>query len=194
MKAEMIHNKNQAAAVRRIAVIGNACSGKTVVSRLLSKQLNLPVFHIDQIQYDQNLQIRPRQATIAEITRLQNLNEWIIDGYGPLDILLTRLQAADCVVMLDPPVWRNYFFAIKRIAKLVQHKKRPELPEESSERSFSHIRRLLRNIHQVHTKMRPEMLRILGQPDMRGKTILIKNLNGLKVESDIFSALHRADR
>lgn len=190
----MIQNSNQTAAVRKIAVIGNACSGKTVVSRLLSKQLHLPVFHIDQIQYDQNLQIRPHQETIAEITRLQNLNEWIIDGYGPLDILLARLQAADCVVMLDPPIWRNYFFATKRITHLFRHKKRPELPEESSERSFSHIRRLLRNIHQVHTKMRPEMLRILAQPDFRRKTILIRNLNGLKAESDIFSALHRAAR
>lgn len=48
----MIRNVNQ------IAVIGDSGTGKTTLSKNLSKKLNLPVYHIDGIHHLENWQIR----------------------------------------------------------------------------------------------------------------------------------------
>lgn len=180
--------------IRRVAVIGNACSGKTTLTRVLSKQLSLPAYHIDRIQYDHRLQIRPHPETISEILNIQISDKWIIDGYGPLDILQDRLRAADCIVMLDLPIQWNYLFACKRILTLLWKKKRLELPEGSSERNLFHLYRLFKSIHQTETKMRPEMLRILKRSGLAEKTIIVRNRQSLNVESDIFSTLRPVGR
>lgn len=180
--------------IRKIAVIGNACSGKTTLTRILSEQLVLPAYHIDSIQYNQQLRIRPHRETIGEITRIQESEVWVLDGYGPLDILQDRLNMADRIVMLDLPVLWNYIFASKRLLSLLLKKKRAELPEGSSERSLSHIYMLFKNIRQIHTKMRPEMFRILQRADLAEKTVIIRDRQKLNAGSGIFSAQRPVDR
>lgn len=163
--------------IQKIAVIGNACGGKTVLSRRLAELHNLPLVHVDSFQYLQNLQLRPFSETIPLLKQEQNKSAWIIDGFGPLDILEERLKLADAVVMMDWPVARHYFWAVKRVFKNIFFRQRSELPPDSSELNLRHIAKLFKTIHQIHTKMRPEMLRILNRDVLKRKTILIRDLD-----------------
>lgn len=161
----------------KIAVIGNACGGKTRLSRRLAEIYGLPLIHVDRLQYAENLQLKPFKETIHLLLLEQQKASWIIDGFGPLDILEERLKRADLIVMVDLPVWRHYFWAFKRVLKNIFTGQRSELPPNSSERNIQHIVKLFKTIRQIHTKMRPEMLRILNRDVLKQKTILIRDLD-----------------
>jgi adenylate kinase family enzyme len=161
----------------KIAVIGNACGGKTRLSRRLAEIYGLPLIHVDRLQYTDNLQLKPFKETIQLLQLEQKKASWVIDGFGPLDILEERLKLADIVVMIDLPVWRHYFWAVKRVIKNIFSGQRSELPPDCNERNIRHIAKLFKTIHQIHTKMRPEMLRILNRDVLKPKTILIRDLD-----------------
>ncbi|WP_413578207.1 hypothetical protein ACLVWU_06655 [Bdellovibrio sp. HCB290] len=164
---------------QKIAVIGNACAGKTVLSRQLAQNQNLPLTHVDSIQFLPGMKVRPHKESIAMLLDVQNKPCWIIDGYGPLDILEKRLIQADRIVMIDFPLWRHYWWATKRqIVNL--WKPRPELPEGCSEVSWAQTKKLYKTIGTVHRLMRPELLRILSRDNLNNKVIWVRNLSQLK--------------
>lgn len=157
----------------KIAVIGNSCGGKTRLSQKLSQKYHLPLVYVDQIQFMTGLKFRPFKESIALLRTEQAKPKWIIDGFGPLDILEERLKLADQIIMIDLSIYTHYLWAFKRVLKLLIIGQRPELPAGSPERDFKHIIKLFKTIHQVHTKMRPEMLRILSRDNFKQKTIII---------------------
>lgn len=159
----------------RITIIGNSCGGKTQVSRQLSKRYNLPLIHVDQIQFMEGLKFRPYKESIQLLQVEQDKPQWIIDGFGPLDILEDRLKKSDWIIMIDLPLWVHYWWATKRVFRNLFFTQRAELPAHSSERNLEHIFKLYKTIHQIHTKMRPEMLRILQRDQFKSKTLLVKS-------------------
>lgn len=165
--------------ISRIAIIGNTCGGKTRLSLKLAARHNLPIVHVDQIQFMPGLAFRPFKESIKILKTEQEKPEWIIDGFGPLDILEDRLKLADQIIMIDLPLRVHYYWAVKRVLKNLFQGQRKELPENSSERNFSHIVKLFKTIYQIHTKMRPEMLRILGRDIYRHKTMIIQDTQDL---------------
>lgn len=163
----------------KIAIIGNSCGGKTRLSHFLAKKHQLPLIHVDQIQFMPGLKFRPFAESIQILKAEQAKTSWIIDGFGPLDILEDRLKLADQIIMIDLPIATHYYWAFKRVLKNIFITQRSELPENSNERNWNHIVKLFKTIHQVHTKMRPEMLRILSREAYKQKTIIIQNTQTL---------------
>lgn len=168
-----------ASSVSKISIIGNSCGGKTRLSQSLAKKFQLPLIHVDQIQFMSGLKFRPFTESIQLLKLEQVKQKWIIDGFGPLDILEERLKLADQIIMIDLPIATHYFWAFKRVLKNIFMNQRSELPPNSSERNWNHIVKLFKTIHQVHTKMRPEMLRILSRDAYKQKTLLIQNTKDL---------------
>lgn len=162
-------------AIKKIAVVGNSSCGKTTLSRKLSELHGLPVTHVDSIQFLPGMQIRPHAESIATLTQIQNHEAWIIDGYGPLDIIEKRFQAADKIVFIDFPLWRHLWWCSKRQVKNLWSR-RQELPEGCDEASFQHSLKLYKNILKAHKLMRPELLRIFSRDSLRPKTVIIKSL------------------
>lgn len=159
--------------IRKIAVIGNAGGGKTKLSRGLHKLYSLPLVHVDSLQFIPPMAIRPYQDTIGILRPLQNSEEWIIDGYGPLDLLHERLALADCVVFIDLPLVQHYWWFAKR--QLVNlWSPRQELPEGCSELSWSHTLKVIKSMWKAHQQMRPELLRILARPELQNKVVHIQ--------------------
>ncbi|WP_413581054.1 adenylate kinase [Bdellovibrio sp. HCB288] len=167
---------------KKIAVIGNAGAGKTVLSRRLAQIHKLPLTHVDSIQFLAGMKIRPHKESISIISDVQNQNAWIIDGYGPLDILEKRLQLADRIVMIDLPLWRHYWWASKRQLQNLWSPRR-ELPEGCSEISWAQTKKLYKTIGTVHRLMRPELIRILNRENIKSKVVWIRNLSQLKAVS-----------
>lgn len=157
----------------RIAIIGNVASGKTTLARKLSQEKNIEVTHVDSIQFIKNLKIRPYKETIEILTEIQNKKSWIIDGYGPLDILEKRFELADQIIFLDPPIFKNYIrLALRQIKNIFFPRK--ELPAECNEICWGHTVKLFKTIHQLHTKMRPELVRILNREIYKKKLLHIR--------------------
>lgn len=166
--------------MKRIAVIGNAGAGKTTLSRLLAKKYNLPITHVDTIQFTAGMNIRPHAESISTLTDIQAQEEWLIDGYGPLDILIQRLNLADQIIFIDFPIWRHYWWATKRqITSLWSPRK--ELPPNCNDATLQQTLKLYKTIWKVHTQMRPEMLRILSRENFKSKVISIHNLADWKI-------------
>lgn len=160
---------------QRIVIIGNLAGGKTRLSRSLAKRYNLPLLHIDSVQFLPGMKIRTQSETKSIIEDISRQEKWIVDGFGPLDILEKRFAQADAIVMIDFPLWRHYWWCSKRqISNLWT--RREELPPGCSELSWTHTIKLFKTLKQIHTKMRPELLRILNRPHNLGKTIFIRTL------------------
>lgn len=157
---------------QRIAVIGNSCAGKTTLSRRLARIHELPLFHVDSIQFIDGMKIRPHLESISILEKIHSENSWIIDGYGPLDILEKRFEICDRIVFLDFPLWQHYWWALKRVLKS-PWSPRQELPPNCNDFNWQQISKLFRTIWKVHYKMRPQIIKIIGRPANHKKAIFI---------------------
>lgn len=158
----------------KIAIIGNAAGGKTRLAKALSDKYNLPVTHIDSIQFIAGLKIRPLNETRAVLTEITSTPSWIIDGYGPLDLLEKRLQQADKVILIDFSISKHYWWFFKRQIKNIWSP-RQELPSGCYELSFKHTIKVIKSMWKAHKQMRPELLRILSRDHYKNKLILVQN-------------------
>ena len=167
-----------ASKLKKIVIIGNAGSGKTTLARKLGRLMNLPVTHVDSIQFLSGMQIRPHRESIQMLTEIQNRDDWIIEGYGPLDMIEKRFQAADKIIYIDFPIARHYWWCAKRQLKNA-FSQREELPEGCNEFTWAQTKKLYRSIGQEYKKMRPELLRILERKHA-GKVLFIRTYSEYK--------------
>jgi len=165
--------------ILKIMVIGNAAGGKTLLSKRLSEKLSLPLLHIDSIQFLPGMKIRPHHESIKYLRDFARQEKWVMDGFGPLDLIEERLLIADRILFIDLPVWRHLLWALKRQIQNIW-RPRAELPEGCNELSIQQTTKLLRSIWITHKKMRPELLKIMNREHLKSKVIRIQNLNDWK--------------
>lgn len=165
--------------IKKIAVIGNAGGGKTALSRHLARYYDLPLVHVDSIQFIPGMKIRPYKESISLLLEHEAQEKWIIDGYGPLDIIEKRFLKSDRIVFIDFPIWRHYWWCTKRQIQNLWSR-RSELPEGCDERSWEHTVKLYKTLWRVHKQMRPELIRILNRENLRDKVVTIHTLSQWK--------------
>lgn len=161
-------------------VVGNIAGGKTRLSRKLAHLHGLPLTHVDQLQFLPGMKIRPLPETRKTLLEITAQEAWLIDGYGPLDLLEKRFQAADRVVFIDFPLWRHLWWLSKRQGAALLGFSRRELPEGCSERSWAHTRKLYQTLWRMHRQMRPELLRIFAREPLKHKMVFIRDLRAWK--------------
>lgn len=88
---------------QKIAIIGPRGSGKTTISNQLSRELSLPVFHMDEIMWNENWENTPKSVYIQEHKDILKKDKWIIDGCINEE-MEDRLTSADLVIYIDYPV------------------------------------------------------------------------------------------
>ncbi len=101
--------------MKKVAVFGNAGAGKSRLSRKLADITDLPLHVLDLIQYrtggvqvpDEEFQQAHRQILATEC--------WIIDGFGSLETLWERLDAADTLIYIDLPLPLHFWWVTKRL-------------------------------------------------------------------------------
>ena len=103
--------------MNRVAVFGNAGGGKSTLSQRLATLTGLPLVVLDLLKYKPGGEAVPDEAYKAAHDRLLQQNQWIIDGFGSLDTVWERLDAADTLVYLDLPVLQHYWWVTKRLLK-----------------------------------------------------------------------------
>jgi adenylate kinase family enzyme len=161
--------------ISRIAVVGNSGGGKTTLSRSLSQIHQSPLTHVDTIQFLPGMVIRPLDETRKTLREITNHEKWLIDGFGPLDLIEERFQLADRIVFVDFPIWRHYWWSTKRQIKSLWTS-RSELPEGCDEATIAHTIKLFKILWRVHKKMRPEVLKIFARESLKHKMVFIRNM------------------
>jgi adenylate kinase family enzyme len=110
--------------VRRVAVIGASCTGKTTTSRDLARRLGVPHIELDALHHDPDWQEAPADVLQARVgAALAAAPEgWVVDGNYHGKLGTSVVERADTVVFLDLPhhvalrrvLWRTLSRAVTR--------------------------------------------------------------------------------
>ena len=111
---------------KRISIIGGSGTGKTTLTNNLSKQLKLPVYHIDGINHLENWETRTAEERDEIILEKIKEEKWIIDGTYR-STLKQRLEASDFIIYLDYSSFAQIKGVLGRFIK-THGKERPEIP------------------------------------------------------------------
>ena len=156
---------------RRIAIIGNAGGGKSRLALALSSQFSLPLYRIDDVQWQPGWSPTPLHLIAAKHHEWVARERWIIDGWGSPELLRRRFEMADAIVLVDFPLWRHYWWAAKRQLKAMIGFRRDWPPPGCS--PWPVTRRLFRLMRRIHREVRPQLLAMLAEPDIRDRVIMI---------------------
>lgn len=120
---------------KKIAIIGNAGSGKTTLAFALHKKLHLPVIHLDQYYWLPNWQRVDFEIFNAQHEKLCKTESWIMEGSFS-KTFPTRLAHADVIIFIDLPrricIWRILKRAISYYGKVI-----PGNPAQCKQNIFS---------------------------------------------------------
>ncbi|KQN71578.1 hypothetical protein ASE94_11090 [Devosia sp. Leaf64] len=100
-------------AIRRIMIIGGPGSGKTWLARRLGRRYELPVHAVDEEVWDPLGNLRAPDDIDARVRRLTAQERWIIEG-GNSRTYIDRVQRADAIIRMVPPVWLRLSRVLRR--------------------------------------------------------------------------------
>ena len=101
---------------KRIHIIGSVGSGKTTLARVLSSELNIPFYELDNIvrrRYISGDIRRSKEERDAHLNRIIALDIWIIEGVHHKWVFQS-FQNADLIMFLDTEHSKRTFRIIKR--------------------------------------------------------------------------------
>jgi adenylate kinase family enzyme len=145
--------------MKKVAVFGNTGGGKSILSKKLAEITELPLYVLDKIQYKaggEKVKDRDYRQIHQQILKS---DEWIIDGFGCIETLWQRLEAADTLIYVDLPLAIHFIGVSKRL--ITGWYKNPEgWPENSPilQSSFNSYR-ILRLCHRHLTPKYREYIR-----------------------------------
>lgn len=161
--------------MERIMIIGSGGAGKSTMARELGQKLNLPVFHLDVVNWRPNWEIVPREQQIEIQKELVKQEKWIIDGNygGTMDI---RLERADTIIFLDFPRTLCLYRAIKRRFQY-RNKTRPDMREGNKERFDLEFYKWIWNFPKIQ---RPKIMEILSGLSTDKKVVVLRSPKDMK--------------
>ena len=106
--------------MKKIAVFGKPSNGKSTLSKRIATATNIKLYALDSILYEPSGQEIERSRYNELHDNILSSDEWIIEGFGPLNSLESfnkRLDEADTLIYLDLPYSVTYWLVIKRFLK-----------------------------------------------------------------------------
>lgn len=102
----------------KIAVIGYSGSGKSTLARQLGEFYDIPVLHMDKIQFENNW-VERNEETARKMVKsfIDNNRNWIIDGNYSKFYREQRLEEADKIIFMNFSRCVCLWQAIKRYLK-----------------------------------------------------------------------------
>jgi adenylate kinase family enzyme len=165
----------------RAAVIGNSGGGKSTLARRLASVSKCNHVEIDGLLWQPEWELTPLEIYNAEHARLIAEERWIIDGLGRFDSIPARLARATDIVLVDMPLWMHFWLAAER--QLRWSAGEIENPPAGMTQ-MPPMEALFRTIWEVDQNWMPEIRRLVGLEEQRGKRIFrlgsVSDLNGFE--------------
>lgn len=107
-------------------MLGPCGSGKTCLTRELSRTLDLPAVHLDSEFWHPGWVSTPQPEWRRVVSSLIEQHSWIMDGTyeSTLDL---RIPAAEAIIMVDRPRWSCLWGVVRR-SLTCRNKPRPDAP------------------------------------------------------------------
>ena len=161
------------ATARRIAIIGNAGGGKSVLARQLGDALGLPVHSVDDAQWLPGWQpARPDDLAALHASWLAR-PAWIIDGWGPWPLIRARFERADVVVVVDFPLQLHVEWALRRQDEVARGE-RTDWPPPGCD-AAAVTERLLDTMERVDRELRPMLLALASEPAIAPRVRMVRS-------------------
>jgi hypothetical protein len=162
----------------KVAIIGNAGGGKSALARRLGKRFRLPVRVIDDVQWQPGW--RPAPADVISATHAAWLAEskWIIDGWGPWELIEQRFVEADTIVIVDFPLRVHYRWALQRQVLAAVGLAKGWPPAGCP--ALAVTLRLLRVMQYVNRELRPRLLRLVSEEHFRSRVVFLRSPRELR--------------
>ena len=154
--------------VQRILILGCSGSGKSTLSRQLSRTLDLPVVHLDQLYWDADWQMKNASDFTQNVANAIEQKRWIMDG-NYSSTVPARLADADLAIILDMPRSLCLRRVIQRTL-LYYRRNRPDMPQGCNERFDWEFMRYIWSYNQSH---RPKLMDLLDQ--YQGQKAILKS-------------------
>ena len=102
--------------MKRVAVMGGSCVGKTTVSRRLAEALGVPHIELDALHHDPGWQEAPADVFQARVLAAFDAapHGWVADGNYRSKLGSLVLERADTAVILEPPFRVAFGRALRR--------------------------------------------------------------------------------
>lgn len=162
----------------RIAIVGNAGGGKSLLARALGESLGLPVRVIDDVQWRPGWTPAPGEAVRAAHAAWLAEPRWVIDGWGSFELMTERFAAADTIVLVDFPLRVHYRWALKRQLEVALGIRRDWPPPGC--RALPMTRELLRLMKRVDEEFLPPLVALLDEPRFRTKVVRLRSPSALR--------------
>ncbi len=160
---------------KKICIIGCSNSGKSTLSYSLSKKLNIPTYHLDQLAHLPNSkwQRQSDEMLISDHNHIIQQDSWIIEGNYSV-CMAPRFDVATSVNWLDPTVSSSIFRYLIRSIKNDPNRS-GRLEGAQQEFSFDLIKYIFIN----YPKNRHRYIELLKQRPQLVQ-LHIKSMNALK--------------
>jgi len=162
----------------KIAIIGNAGGGKTALARKIGKALHLPVYVVDDVQWQPGWQPTPDQMVSTIHQRWLGEARWIIDGWGAWEIIKQRFDEADTIVIVDFPLWVHYLWALQRQIPATLGLSQGWPPKGC--RALPVTLRLLKLMRHEDRVMKPRLLSLVSQRRFRDRVVFLRSPRELR--------------
>lgn len=155
---------------KRIMVVGRPGSGKTTLVQRLSEELGVPAFHTDVYGLLPGWKPAPFNTYFDIINEIVKRDYWIIDGNSPRTLDL-RIQRADIIIWLEPPLWLCMFRLFRRECRYLFRIRPGVAPGCKSHFNLS----LIKSIYKFEKKTQNIINEKIEKYGAFGKKLLVKD-------------------
>ncbi len=153
----------------RVSVIGNAGGGKSTLCEKLGKAKSLPVYALDQLQWNRGWVPTPSHIFKQKHDEILAKEKWIIDGFASWETIESRFEKADTIIFIDHPLWVHYWWASKRQFMSIFHP-RPKFPSGCP--MLPMTKQLFKMIWYIHKEIRPRLISLIQEYKKEGRSVI----------------------
>ncbi|OKY25405.1 MULTISPECIES: P-loop NTPase family protein [Thalassotalea] len=103
--------------MNKVAIFGKPGSGKSTLSKNLSRTTGISLHQLDSMTYKPNGDLVESHIYESEHEKILCSDSWIIDGLGSMNSFYRRLETADTLIYIDLPYRVSYWYVTKRLLK-----------------------------------------------------------------------------